>query len=209
MATARALAAGDLSARSGIDRRDDVGDLARALDEMAIRLQERLRSERELFANISHEIRTPLARLRVALELCEDAPGDARQTIERLHGMGADLAELERLVENVLTSARLDVVANGPTAIPMRPQDVALSDFFREVASRFARHHSDRVLDTNISPLMPTAALDPGLLNRVCDNLLDNAAKYSPSGSHITLATTVDGECIRVDVTDCGVGVPD
>lgn len=209
MATARALAAGDLSARSGIDRRDDVGDLARALDEMAIRLQERLRSERELFANISHEIRTPLARLRVALELCEDAPGDARQTIERLHGMGADLAELERLVENVLTNARLDLVANAPTAIPMRPQDVALSDFFREVATRFARHYPDHVLDTNISPLLTTAALDPGLLNRVCDNLLDNAAKYSPSGSHITFAAMEDGECVRVDVTDCGVGVPE
>ncbi len=209
MATSRALAAGDLSVRSGIDRRDDVGDLARALDEMAMRLQERIRSERELFANISHEIRTPLARLRVALELCEDAPGDSRQTMERLHGMGADLAELERLVENVLTSARFDLAASGPAAIPMRPRAVDLGSFFTEVAARFVRHHPDRTLDKRISPTVPAAVIDPELLNRVCDNLLDNAVKYSAPGSPVALAVTEKGNRIRVEVADLGQGVPE
>ena len=87
-ATSRAFAAGDLSARSGIRRKDEVGELARALDDMAGRLEERIRNEKELFANISHKIRIPLARLRVVLELCEVAPVDAQQTLEQLQGSG-------------------------------------------------------------------------------------------------------------------------
>lgn len=209
MATARALAAGDLSARSGIERRDDVGDLARGLDQMATRLQERLRSERELFANISHEIRTPLARLRVALELCEDAPGDARQTMERLQGMGTDLAELERLVENVLTSARLDLAGSGPAAIPVHPRSVEPGDFFHEVAARFSRHHPGNPLESRIPPGLPAAFIDPELLNRVCDNLLDNAVKYSPPHSPVTLAVKVEVGQLRMEVADRGVGVPE
>lgn len=207
-ATSRALARGDLSARSGIARRDEVGELARALDEMAMRLEERIRSEKELLANISHEIRTPLARLRVALELCEDAPGDARQTVERLQGMGADLGDLERLVANVLTSARLDLAASEPAAIPLRRRAVNLEGFFAEVAARFARHHPDRFLEKKLPAALPTAALDSELLARVCDNLLDNAVKYSAPESPVTLAVAESAGRIRVEIRDRGVGVP-
>ena len=87
-ATSRTLANGDLSARSGITRKDEVGVLAHSLDEMAGQLEERIRNEKELFANISHEIRTPLARLRFALELCEDDSEVESQVHKHLQGMG-------------------------------------------------------------------------------------------------------------------------
>ncbi|BCR06477.1 hypothetical protein DESUT3_35460 [Desulfuromonas versatilis] len=207
--TSRALAAGDLSARSGLARRDEVGELARALDEMAGRLEERLRSEKELLANISHEIRTPLARLRVALELCEDSPGDAAQTLERLQGMGADLADLERLVDNVLTSARLDLASGGPAGLPLRPREVSLGRFFADTAARFDRHHPARFLELRLAPELPDAQFDPELVNRVCDNLLDNAVKYSPPDQPVRLDATLAEGGLRVEVSDFGEGVPE
>jgi signal transduction histidine kinase len=207
-ATSRALAGGDLSARSGVIRRDEVGELARALDEMASRLEERIRGEKELLANISHEIRTPLARLRVALALCEDVPADPQQTIERLSGMGADLAELERLVENVLTSARLDLAASVPAGFPLRLRTVALGDFLAEVDARFARHHPGQPLEIKRMAELPALNVDPDLLHRVCENILDNAVKYSAPGSPIIVSLTEEGDRIKVAFRDFGEGVP-
>ncbi len=207
MAVSGALAQGDLSARSGISRCDEVGDLARAVDEMAGRLEERIRTEKELFANISHEIRTPLARLRVALELLEDAPGDAPQTLQRLQAIGADLTELELLVDNVLISSRLDLSVRGEARLPLKPLEINLAFFFAETAARFLRHYPQQPLETNLSPNLPVAAVDPSLLDRACDNLLDNAAKYNRPGQPVILEALVRHGQLRVAVTDFGEGV--
>lgn len=206
-ATSRSLAGGDLSARSGIMRQDEVGELAHALDAMAMRLEDRIRNEKELFANISHEIRTPLARLRVALELCEDVPGDAAQTLHRLHGMATDLAELERLVDNVLVSGRLDLAGNGTTAIPLQPKAVILNDFFAAVEERFTRYHPGQTLQKEIEACLPQGYLDPQLLSRVCDNLLENAVKYSTPGCPVVLKVAVDAGQLWVEVINFGEGV--
>jgi signal transduction histidine kinase len=207
-ATSRALAAGDLSARSGVDRRDEIGELARALDEMARQLDERIRNEKELLANISHEIRTPLARLRVALELCEDSPEDSHKTIRHLQGMSADLSELESLIEHVLTSARLDLAQSGRSPVPLRLCTIVLVDFFNEVSSRFARRYHGQQLKMNIPVMLPIITGDPALLHRLCDNLLSNAVKYSSPGSPILFTVLAETAQVRVEVSDCGEGVP-
>ena len=174
---------------------------------MAERLEERIRSERELFANISHEIRTPLARLRVALELLEDAPGDSAQTFQRLQGIGGDLTELELLLDNVLTTARLDFAVGGANNFPLHPRAVALDDFFDQIAERFARHYPGRFLDINTEGLSPTAVFDPNLINRACDNLLDNAVKYNSPGRPVILKAVTTNERFAVEVSDYGKGV--
>src|SRR4051812_5930136 len=75
-ALARRFGKGDLSARFGTRRRDEIGALGRAFDDMADRIATLRRSEKELLANISHELRTPLARIRLALELVIDGDRD-------------------------------------------------------------------------------------------------------------------------------------
>ncbi|SHK11886.1 Signal transduction histidine kinase [Desulfatibacillum alkenivorans DSM 16219] len=207
--SARALASGDLSARSGVIRKDEVGELAKTLDNMADRLEERIHSEKELLANISHEIRTPLARLRVAIELCEDAPGDAAETMERLRGMGSDLAELESLLENVLASARLDLASSSPASIPVRLRRVAMSGFLEKTRERFERRYTDRVLEINSSVEDMEIMLDPDLFNRVCDNLLDNAVKYSPPNAKPILIAKKKESRLNIQVMDYGRGVPE
>ena len=206
-ATSRTLANGDLSARSGITRKDEVGVLAHSLDEMAGQLEERIRNEKELFANISHEIRTPLARLRFALELCEDDSEVESQAHKHLQGMGTDLAELELLVNNVLVSGRLDAIASGNGTVPVQSRHIDLNEFFAVVTERFTRHHSEHPLDKQIETELPDASLDPVLINRVCDNLLENAIKYSAPGSSITLKASSEENLLRVEVVDSGEGV--
>jgi signal transduction histidine kinase len=210
--TARALGDGDLAARTGIDRQDEVGALARAFDDMAARLEQLVRSEKELLANVSHELRTPLARIRVAIELVEEGAQDSPDQDQHLRGIAADLAELDQLMDQVLTTARLDR-ANGPAGqLPLEREIVALGRLIEGEAARFAEHHPDHRLELFIDAELPEPRADPKLLSRVLRNLLDNAAKYAePDAGPVELhgAVSPDGRGLDLSVRDRGIGVDD
>jgi two-component system, OmpR family, sensor kinase len=201
---ARALGEGDLSTRSGIRRRDEVGELAKAFDEMAERLERLVRNERELLANVSHELRTPLSRIRVALELA--AEGEAERARKYLREIGADLAELEQLVEDVLTAARLEAHRGG-NGFPLHATPVNAGEMIDSAARRFREAWPSRALVEDVAPGLPVIHADPALLRRVLDNLLDNARKYSEDGKPITLRAGVADGALRIEVVDEGIGM--
>ncbi|HSH70621.1 MAG TPA: HAMP domain-containing sensor histidine kinase [Deferrisomatales bacterium] len=207
--TARALGGGDLSARSGIDRKDEVGHLARAIDDMASRLEHRIRSERELLANISHEIRTPLARIRVALELCDEEEGGIADLKARLAEMARDVTGLDRLVEQVLVIVRLDLAASAgeEAQFSLHLETTPIKDLVEEVVCGFEATHVGRALRVGAPVETATVRIDRGLMRRVFDNLLDNAAKFSDSANPIELVVTSENDKIRIVVRDQGIGV--
>jgi signal transduction histidine kinase len=202
-AVAKRLGGGDLSARAGLRARGEMGDLARAFDEMAERLERLLRTERELLANVSHELRTPLARIRVALELA--AEGDLEKARRYLSEIGADLAELDGLVEEILAAARLD--GAGPNGLPIHKERVALGALLGELAGRFRAGETDRPLTLDVAAGLPAIEADAPLLRRLVDNLLDNARKYSDPGSPVTLAARAAPGRVVVEVRDRGIGI--
>jgi signal transduction histidine kinase len=198
---------GDLSARAGIVRGDEVGDLARAFDAMAARLERLVRAEKEFLANVSHELRTPLARVRVALEIA--AEGDEAKARACLGEIAADLEELERLVGDVLTAARLDLAAGraGSAQPPLRRERVPVDDLIAEIRARFAAEHPDRVLEVQVEPSLPVLSADLPLLRRALDNLLDNACKYSDGDRPVALAARALGDGVAIEVRDRGIGI--
>ncbi|NVJ26019.1 HAMP domain-containing protein [Myxococcus sp. AM011] len=205
---ARALGEGKLDTRTGIRRRDELGQVAEAFDEMAGRITNLLRSQKELLANVSHELRTPLARIRVALDLAEE--GDAATAREMLTDITGDLSELERLVDDVLTTAKLDLASEGATTgtPPLRPEQVEIRGLVEKAASRFRSARPGRVLEVSVEGAMPTLEADPMLLRRALDNLLDNAGKYSESGTAVRLRALsgTPGE-LSLEVADEGIGI--
>ncbi|MGB8931229.1 MAG: HAMP domain-containing sensor histidine kinase [Anaeromyxobacteraceae bacterium] len=202
-AVARRLGEGDLSVRTGLRARGEVGELARAFDEMAERLQRLVRAERELLANVSHELRTPLARIRVALELA--AEGDHEKAQRYLSEIGADLAELDGLVEQILTAARLE--GAGPNGIPIHRARVELRPLLEDVAARFRAADPARPLILEVAPALPTIDADTPLLRRLVENLLDNARKYSEPGAPVTLAARAEPGVVVMEVRDRGIGI--
>ncbi len=207
-AAARALGSGDLSSRVGLRcrRRDEVGELAEAFDEMAERLERLVRTERELLANVSHELRTPLARIRVALDLA--AEGDLARARRYLAEIGTDLGELERLVDDVLTASRLDLAAGrGGGELPLRRESVDGAELLRATAERFRAAHPERSLELGIDGPLPGIEGDPALLRRALENLLDNARKYSDAGEPVTLSAHAEGESLTVEIRDRGIGI--
>ncbi len=204
---AQRLGSGDLRSRTGIDSKDDIGDLARAFDDMASRIEKLLRNEKELLANVSHELRTPLARMRVALELVGD--GDSKTAKNYLAEVATDITELERLIEDVLTTARFELVDGHDGSLPpLRREDVASEDIVRDAAMRFATTHPQRELVVKVSPDAPVLSADKVLLRRSLDNLLDNAAKYSEPNTKVEVSLRVEGPDVLIDVKDHGAGIP-
>lgn len=206
---ARALGSGDLKTRVGLKNRDELGEVSQAFDEMADRVSGLLRAERELLANVSHELRTPLTRIRMALALVADAEGDVAVAREMLGEIGEDLDELERLITDVLTAARLDFEeAGASTGIPpLRRQRVDLTELLEHAVSRFRATHPKRTLDADIPEDLPSVNADPVLLRRVFDNLLENAHKYTERPDEAIQIVARFGDKITVDVIDKGMGI--
>ena len=205
----RAFGEGRLEARAKLGRKDEIGEVASAFDNMADRIMALLLAERELLANVSHELRTPLARIRVALDIASE--GDAELARETLRDITQDLAELERIVDDVLASARLALDTSGPSsqpALPMRAERVDARVMLEKSASRFRGLHPERALEVDLGKSLPFIDADQVLMRRVVDNLLDNAHKYTEVlAEPIRLeGRSVDGDLV-ISVKDRGIGI--
>jgi two-component system, OmpR family, sensor kinase len=205
---ARALGAGKLDVRARMKRRDEIGEVAHAFDEMADRIARLLLAERELLANVSHELRTPLARIRVALDLANE--GEPAVAVESLKDIAEDLCELERLVDDVLAAARLAHQEGSPASspLPVRKEPIALGSLLDRAVQKFSALHPSRELVAEFPDDLPTVEGDPVLLRRVFDNLLDNANKYtSKDGEPIRLRAKRDAKSVVIEVQDRGIGI--
>ncbi|MCA9689593.1 MAG: HAMP domain-containing protein [Myxococcales bacterium] len=203
-AAARAMGQGDLSARARIDRADELGKVGRAFDDMAEKVAQLVGLQRRLLAGASHELRTPLTRIRLALELTEDSARDRLE--EELPAIRRDLDQLERMVDDLLTAARLDVGASAAAReARLELEALSLPELVEAAARRFRRGHPRRVLDVIAAPATLTA--DRALLLRALDNLLENAARCSDDDAPIELRAAGSSGEVTLAVIDRGIGI--
>jgi signal transduction histidine kinase len=205
---AYAFGEGDLRARSGLLRTDEVGDVGRAFDRMAERVERLLHAEKELLANVSHELRTPLARIRVALDLAQE--GDAPAAKEALSEIEVDLGELESLLDDVLTTARMEIEGGrvSPASFALHVEVLSTQLVGQRVSERFRARHPNRPLEVYLGGGLHPVLADPVLLRRALDNLLENAHKYSPdSTSAIELGVRARRDRVDFEVRDHGMGI--
>ena len=206
--TAHRLAAGDLSARTMSGARDvgppedELDSLGRSLDNMAARIDGLLKSQRALLTNVSHELRTPIARMRVLAELMEDRPDHTYTATQRqadASRLQEDVVEMERLVQDLLTSGRLELGGDAG----LQREQLDLGALATTLASRF---DADVDLEDDQTPLEILG--DPMLMERVLSNLLGNARRACPDGEvRVELRRTPDGICMAVE--DRGLGIPE
>jgi len=202
---ARKFGSGDMAARANLRSDDEIGEVGQAFDAMAERTAIVLKQQRQLMADVSHELRTPLARIRVALELVVEDPVAASDVLADVSG---DLDEIDQLIGDILTTARLDV----GTELRTEPHPVA--ELAAAAAQRFAKQHPRRVLECDGPRRLDDGGggeveidCDAVLLRRALDNLLDNAVKYSDAAHPVQLAVTPNGTMVAFEVVDRGVGM--
>ncbi|MFJ8162188.1 sensor histidine kinase [Streptomyces sp. NPDC096136] len=185
--TARAIADGDLDARIGPAgrARDEISEMAAAMDEMAAALQRKLEGERRFTADVAHELRTPLMGLTTAAGLLPEDDEAAALVRDRARALSG-------LVEDLLEVSRLDAGAERP-----RTDLVPLGELVADVVGR-----------TGTAALLEAAEdaraveTDPRRVERIVVNLVANAHRHGAAPVEVTVTGA------RIVVRDHGPGYP-
>jgi signal transduction histidine kinase len=201
-----AIAAGAFEIRTGVERRDEVGELARSVDTMAEMLQaterkrqEEERARRDLFASVSHDLRTPLASMRAATEALQDGLVDEPEQF--LESLNADVRALGRLVDDLFLLTRLDL-----GDLDIEPEVIDLTEIADEAIEVFRPIASARDVSIRLETADRVLAVGGSdAVARVVRNLLDNAVRHSPTGGAIVVRVD-DDEVARLTVIDQGAG---
>ncbi|CAO4193773.1 ATP-binding protein [Methylorubrum extorquens] len=195
-----------------LDALADMGALAlervRLVEDLdrAERTAETDRLARALLTSISHDLRTPLASVLGAASTLRDLDGalPLEAKAELLTTIIEESERLNRFIVNLLDMTRLEAGAVAPN---LALQDVAetIDTALRRTQKILAGHR----VAVEIAPDLPALRLDPVLFEQVLVNLLDNAAKYAPEDSTVTLRARRDGRTVRIEVLDEGFGLPE
>jgi two-component system sensor histidine kinase CpxA len=206
----QAYAAGDFSKRVGPSlgsRRDEIVDLAHALDNMAERLDTLLNSQRGLLRDVSHELRSPLARVQAALGLARQRSSGAENELDRIE---REAERLNELIGEILTFSRLDTGVH-----PLALESIDLHLFLDEMVENARLEGAARGIRVDYVHQGAAPCLgDPMLLHSALENVLRNAILHSPDDGliKVTLADEPDesGRAHHViQILDQGPGVPE
>lgn len=187
-------------------RGDEIGMLARAVSDMSQALRARIDATEAFAADVTHELKNPLASLRSAVEglgMVKDPELQARLTAI----IRDDVLRLDRLITDISEASRLDAQLSRAKFEPvdLEAMIVALIQTRRERGNdRDIRFHLDQHV-----PDGACAMGDGARLERVFENLIENAISFSPAGGVVSIALSTSGDDMIVRVEDEGPGVPE
>jgi len=201
---AEQVAAGDFTATFPVDQDDELGQLARALQDMQRQLAQVESARRRFIATASHELRTPIFSIGGFLELLQDEEldddtrrefvGVVREQVQRLGKLATDLLDLSRLEAG---------------SLELRPEPTDLGALARTVTAEFApavdKHDSELVLRLDGERI--EAVCDPERVAQVLRILIDNALTHTPVGTDVVVTATRANGAARLAVRDFGPGI--
>ncbi|MGW2151883.1 sensor histidine kinase [Nonomuraea bangladeshensis] len=202
-ATAEVISAGNLHRRLDLGEPvDELTTLGHTLDDLFARLEASFDAQRHFVANASHELRTPLAGLRTLLEVAladPDADADAlRAACEEALALGG---HQERLVEALLALATSE---RGVT----RRDTVDLAHVVEEVLATRRDQATEKGVDLAAHLTPAVTAGDPGLIESLVTNLLDNAVRHNHPGGHVKVTMRTVGAQVALTVANSGPVIP-
>ena len=155
-----------------------------------------------LLAAVSHDLRTPLAAIRAAVESLRqtDVTWAPEDEAGLLATVDAATERLERLIDNLLDLSRLQGGAVRPLTRP-----VSLDEIVPKATEGIPRSR----LRIDIAETLPLVNTDPGLVERVIANIVENALRYTPPGVPVVVSASDFGDRVELRVVDRGPGVPD
>lgn len=197
------IAAGHLSTRVRVEGDDFVAQLARAFNSMTKQVQELLRTQQEMIHAVSHELRTPVARIRFGMQMIEDMVEDGF-TQKQLKGIDNDIQELDELVDEILTYARL-----GQESLTLDYEHVQVMPLVQDVVDGLKVLKPELTLEVkHLNPIEgDDAEIEVRYFQRAVQNLVSNACRYAQTS--IRVSCYMETDSVRIDVEDDGPGIPE
>ena len=201
---AERVAAGDFSARFPTDARDELGQLAGALDGMQRQLAELDSARKRFIATASHELRTPIFSVSGFLELLEDEDKDAETRRTFLRQVREQVDRLGKLATDLLDLSRLEA-----GSLELRPERCDIGLLVQVVTSEFvpALAAHDSQLGLRLGGRSVRAECDPERVGQVLRILIDNALTHTPKGTYLEVTASRSDGGVRLAVRDSGQGI--
>lgn len=200
----RSLAGGDYSCRVPTGLQDELGQLARDFNSLALTLEKNEKSRRQWIADISHELRTPIAVLRGELEALQD--GVRPINTEAIGSLHSEILRLGRLVDDLYQLALSDI-----GGLTYRKEKIDPLELLRLAIESYQAEFSQRRIELNADLPAGTGYTmfgDPQRLRQLFTNLLDNSVKYTDQGGRLDIITSATGAFLTIHLRDSGPGVP-
>ncbi|HSE61998.1 MAG TPA: HAMP domain-containing sensor histidine kinase [Thermoanaerobaculia bacterium] len=194
-------------------KRIPAGDLSSTAQEVVERLNARLdalagteKEQQQFIADVSHELRTPLTVLRGTLEVALEEDRSPEEYREAIGNALLEIRHLARISQNILFLARGE---SGRVTLSFSNQDLArfVAEVTRELQPAAGDHDLDLSVDVPEKPVI--AFVDPGRMQQVLHNLIENAMRYTPPGGSVRVRLSRTRDEARIEVSDTGVGIPE
>ncbi|WP_442484120.1 HAMP domain-containing sensor histidine kinase [Aeoliella sp. SH292] len=187
-----------------LPRSVDVGAVIVLHDNTELRRLETIRQE--FIANVSHELKTPLSSIMAYTETLQDgAVNDHTIRDQFLQRIAEQGARLNALIQDMLSLARIETAQQPFEIVPLEVGPV-----IHRSMDDYAQHAEAKSIELKIEgdePVLRASADEEGL-RTICNNLIDNAVKYTPEGGRVVVSWRREADTVRIEVADNGPGIP-
>lgn len=201
---AKIMASGNFKKRIDINTKDEIGQLANVLNDMAENLDQQEKRRREFISNISHDIRSPLTSMRGFLQAIIDGTIPEEKKEKYIHIVLEETERLTTLANNILDINKLEDVDDKSRNVTFD-----INELIRRIIISFEARVLSKQLNVNISFAEKETFVFADLekIQRVIYNLIDNAIKFTENNKSIFISTVIKNDKIFISIKDEGVGI--
>ena len=200
---AKVISDGEFDKRLDINSKDEIGELAKSFNQMAVALENLEEMRRGFIANVSHELRTPMTSIKGFIEGILDDVIPPEKHKAYLEIVRSEIMRLNRLVNDILDLSKMEA---GEVHVVF--SDFNINELIRRCIIKLENFITEKGLEVMANFDEDTlVSADMDSIERVLINLIHNAVKFTPNGGIIGLKTVIDNDKVIISIADTGIGI--